>query len=140
MIKELTAIIASAILFITGIIFEKSLHSYPLAEYGLFLTAYAVAGWKVVLKAVKNIKRGSDAAIETADIVIMDDKISKIPKAIRLSRRTQSIVWQNIAFVLAVKGLFVSLGALGLATIWEAVFADVGTYLITTLNAMRVFR
>jgi len=56
--KELTAIIASAILFITGIIFEKSLHSYPLVEYGLFLTAYAIAGWKIVWKAVKNVKRG----------------------------------------------------------------------------------
>jgi len=83
---------------------------------------------------------GSDAAIETADLVIMDDKISKIPKAMRLSRKTRSIVWQNIAFVLAVKGLFVSLGALGMATMWEAVFADVGVSLITALNAMRIFR
>lgn len=82
---------------------------------------------------------GSDVAIETADIVIMDDKISKIPKVIRLSRRTQSIVWQNIAFVLAVKGLFVTLGSLGMATMWEAVFADVGVSLITALNAMRIF-
>ena len=83
---------------------------------------------------------GSDAAIETADLVIMDDKISKIPKAMRLSRKTRSIVWQNIAFVLAVKGLFVSLGALGMATMWEAVFADVGVSLITAFNAMRIFR
>jgi Cd2+/Zn2+-exporting ATPase len=83
---------------------------------------------------------GSDAAIETADIVIMDDRVSKIPKAVRLSKRTQSIVWQNIAFVLAVKGLFVSLGALGLATMWEAVFADVGVSLMTALNALRIFR
>ncbi len=83
---------------------------------------------------------GSDTAIETADIVIMDDKISKIPKAIRLSRKTRSIVWQNITFVLAVKGLFVSLGALGMATMWEAVFADVGVSLITALNAMRIFK
>ena len=82
---------------------------------------------------------GSDAAIETADLVIMDDKISKIPKAIGLSRKTQNIVWQNITFVLAVKGLFVTLGSLGMATMWEAVFADVGVSLITALNAMRVF-
>jgi len=83
---------------------------------------------------------GSDAAIETADIVIMDDKISKIPKAIRLSRRTQNIVWQNIAFVLTVKGLFVTLGSFGMATMWEAVFADVGVSLITAINAIRIFK
>ena len=83
---------------------------------------------------------GSDAAIETADIVIMDDKISKIPKAIRLSMRTQNIVWQNIFFAIVVKGLFVTLGALGMATMWEAVFADVGVSLITALNAIRIFR
>ena len=83
---------------------------------------------------------GSDAAIETADLVIMDDKVSKIPKAIRLSRRTQNIVWQNIIFVLAVKGLFVILGSLGMATMWEAVFADVGVSLITAFNAMRIFK
>ena len=81
---------------------------------------------------------GSDAAIETADVVIVDDKIYKVPKAIRLSRRTQSIVWQNIIFVLVVKGLFVSLGILGMATMWEAVFADVGASLITLLNAIRI--
>jgi len=83
---------------------------------------------------------GSDAAIETANLVIMDDKVSKIPKAIRLSRRTQNIVWQNIIFVLAVKGLFVILGSLGMATMWEAVFADVGVSLITAFNAMRIFK
>ncbi len=83
---------------------------------------------------------GSDAAIETADIVIMDDKISKIPKAIKLSRRTQIIVWQNILFAIAVKGVFVTLGSFGMATMWEAVFADVGVSLITALNAIRIFR
>jgi len=82
---------------------------------------------------------GSDAAIETADVVIMDDRISKVPEAINLSRKTQSIVWQNIAFVLAVKFLFVTLGALGMATMWEAVFADVGVSIIAVINSTRVF-
>ncbi len=81
---------------------------------------------------------GSDAAIETADLVIMDDKISKIPEAIKLSRKTRGIVWQNIAFILAVKGLFLGLGVFGIATMWEAVFADVGVTLLASLNALRV--
>ena len=81
---------------------------------------------------------GSDAAIETADVVIVDDRISKVPEAVKLSIKTQSIVWQNILLVLAVKGLFVSLGVLGMATMWEAVFADVGASLITLLNAIRI--
>ncbi|RUM32737.1 MAG: heavy metal translocating P-type ATPase, partial [Archaeoglobus sp.] len=82
---------------------------------------------------------GSDAAIETADVVIMDDKISKIPKSIRLSRKIQNVVWQNIFLILVIKGLLISMGALGMATMWEAVFADVGTSLIATINAIRVF-
>lgn len=83
---------------------------------------------------------GSDAAIECADVVIMDDKLSKIPKAIRMSRKTQGIVWQNIVFAATVKGLFVMLGSLGMATMWEAVFADVGVSIITALNAIRLFK
>ncbi|MCD6188910.1 MAG: cadmium-translocating P-type ATPase, partial [Thermococcus sp.] len=69
---------------------------------------------------------GSDAAIETADIVIMDDKPSKLPIGIKVARKTQRIVWQNIIFALGVKLAFISLGILGEATMWEAVFADVG--------------
>ena len=83
---------------------------------------------------------GSDVAIETADVVIMDDKVSKIPKAIRLSRRTRNVVWQNVAFILSVKGLFLALGILGIATMWEAVFADVGVSLISTLNSIRLLK
>ena len=83
---------------------------------------------------------GSDVAIETADVVIMDDKVSKIPKAIRLSRRTRNVVWQNVAFILSVKGLFLALGILGMATMWEAVFADVGVSVISILNAIRLFK
>jgi len=83
---------------------------------------------------------GSDAAIEIADVVVMDDKPSKVPEAIRISKRTQKISWENIIFILGVKGIFVSLGALGMATMWEAVFADVGVTLLAVLNAMRLLR
>lgn len=83
---------------------------------------------------------GSDAAIETADVVIMDDKPSKLPRGIEIARRTQGIVWQNIIFALGVKLAFISLGILGEATMWEAVFADVGVALIAVFNAMRILR
>lgn len=83
---------------------------------------------------------GSDAAIETADIVIMTDEPSKIATAIHIAKRTRQIVWQNIIFALAVKGVFLLLGALGFATMWEAVFSDVGVTLLAVLNAMRVLK
>ena len=79
---------------------------------------------------------GSDAAIEAADVVIMDDKVSKIVSAIRISKKTMSIVKQNIAFALIVKALLIG-GALGFVTMWGAVFADVGVTLIAVLNSMR---
>jgi Cd2+/Zn2+-exporting ATPase len=81
---------------------------------------------------------GSDAAIEAADVVIMTDEPSKIVSAIKIAKRTRKIVWQNIIFSLGVKGIFLILGAFGYATMWEAVFADVGVTLIAVLNAMRV--
>lgn len=80
---------------------------------------------------------GSDAAIEAADIVLMDDKPSKIVFAIKIAKRTMKIVWQNIIFALAVKLAVMILGALGLANMWEAVFADVGVSVIAILNSMR---
>ena len=83
---------------------------------------------------------GSDAAIEAADIVLMDDRPSKIPLAIRIARKTRGIVWQNIVFALSVKGIFLLLGALGIANMWGAVFADVGVAVIAILNAMRAMR
>ena len=83
---------------------------------------------------------GSDAAIEAADIVIMTDEPSKIPEAIGIAKRTRRIVWQNIIFALGVKGVFLLLGAFGIATMWEAVFSDVGVTLLAVLNAMRVLR
>ncbi|MGB3512108.1 MAG: heavy metal translocating P-type ATPase [Microcoleaceae cyanobacterium] len=81
---------------------------------------------------------GSDAAIETADVVIMTDAPSKVAEAIQMGRKTRRIVWQNIGFALGVKGLFILLGIAGMATIWEAVFADVGVALIAIFNASRV--
>jgi Zn2+/Cd2+-exporting ATPase len=83
---------------------------------------------------------GSDAAIETADIVLMTDAPTKIVEAIQIARRTQAIVWQNIIIAIAVKLLFIGLGLLGVATMWEAVFADVGVALLAILNATRVMR
>lgn len=80
---------------------------------------------------------GSDAAIEAADVVIMDDKISKVSLAIKLSKRTMTIVFQNIIFALGVKALFLICGALGFVTMWGAVFADVGVTLIAVLNSLR---
>ena len=81
---------------------------------------------------------GSDATIETADVVIQDDKPSKIPMAINIGKQTKKIVWQNIILAFAVKAVVLVLGAGGLATMWEAVFADVGVALLAILNAVRI--
>ena len=81
---------------------------------------------------------GSDATIETADIVIQDDKPSKIPLAIEIGKQTQRIVWQNIALAFGLKAIVLILGAGGIATMWEAVFADVGVALLAILNAVRI--
>ncbi len=83
---------------------------------------------------------GSDATIETADIVIQDDKPSKIPIAIKIGKETRKIVWQNITLAFGVKAIVLILGAGGLATMWEAVFADVGVALLAILNAVRIQR
>ncbi|WP_454052482.1 heavy metal translocating P-type ATPase [Clostridium sp. Marseille-Q7071] len=83
---------------------------------------------------------GSDAAIEAADVVIMTDEPSKIATAIKISKRTRKIVIQNIVFALGVKALVLILGAFGIATMWEAVFADVGVSVLAILNAMRIMR
>ena len=83
---------------------------------------------------------GSDAAIESADVVLMDDKPSKIADAIKISRKTMKIVWENIFFALGVKAVILILGALGIANMWLAVFGDVGVLIIAILNAMRCMR
>ncbi len=83
---------------------------------------------------------GSDAAIETADVVLMDDAPSKVAEAIAIARKTHTIVWQNIILAMAIKALFILLGAVGIATLWEAVFADVGVALLAILNASRILK
>lgn len=83
---------------------------------------------------------GSDATIETADVVIQDDKPSKLAMAIRIGKATRRIVWQNITMAFVVKGVVLILGAGGLATLWEAVFADVGVALLAIANAIRIQR
>ena len=83
---------------------------------------------------------GSDAAIESADVVLMDDKPSKIADSIKIARTTMRIVWENIIFALGVKAVILVLGALGIANMWLAVFGDVGVLIIAILNAMRCMR
>jgi Cd2+/Zn2+-exporting ATPase len=81
---------------------------------------------------------GSDAAIETADIVIQNDQPSKIVTAIKIGKITKKIVWQNITLAMGVKVIVLVMGAIGIATLWEAVFADVGVALLAILNAVRI--
>ena len=83
---------------------------------------------------------GSDAAVEAADIVLMEDRPSKVADAIKIARKTRTIIWQNILFALAVKGFFIILGSVGIASMWEAVFGDMGVALIAIANATRVLR
>ena len=83
---------------------------------------------------------GSDAAIEAADVVLMDDDPAKIAKAIRISRKCLRIVYENIVFALGIKGLCLVLGAMGIANMWAAIFADVGVMVIAVLNAIRALR
>ena len=83
---------------------------------------------------------GSDAAIEASDIVLMSDDPSKITNAIKIAGKTRRIVWQNIIFALGVKGLFLVMGAFGIATMWEAVFADVGVAILAIINATRILK
>jgi Zn2+/Cd2+-exporting ATPase len=83
---------------------------------------------------------GSDAAIETADVVLMTDHPSKVAEAIKVGKKTHSIVMQNIIFALTIKAIFIVLGLIGLATMWEAVFADVGVALVAIFNATRVLK
>ena len=80
---------------------------------------------------------GSDAAIEAADVVLMDDDIGKLAVGIRIAKNTRIIVRQNIVFALGIKALVLVLSAIGMATMWMAVFADVGVAVLAILNAMR---
>ena len=80
---------------------------------------------------------GSDAAIEASDVILMDDNIKKIPTAIKLSKKIMQIVYQNIIFAIAVKIIVLILGAIGIAGMWLAIFADVGVACLCIINAMR---
>jgi len=81
---------------------------------------------------------GTDAALDTADIALMGDDLSAIADTLTLSRRTTAVIWQNIAFSIAVKAVFLVLAPLGLVTLWMAVFADMGTALLVIANGMRL--
>jgi Cd2+/Zn2+-exporting ATPase len=81
---------------------------------------------------------GSDAAVETADVVLMNDSPMKMTEAISIAKQTRRIVWQNIVLAFAVKGIFILFGAMGMATMWEAVFADMGTALVAVANSTRI--
>ena len=83
---------------------------------------------------------GSDAAIEAADVVLMDDKPSKLATAVRIARRTLAIARENIWLAVGIKVAVLALAALGLATMWMAVFADVGVTILAVLNAMRALK
>ncbi len=81
---------------------------------------------------------GSDAAVETADVVLMNDSPMKMAEAVSIARQTRRIVWQNIGLAFVVKGIFILFGAMGMATMWEAVFADMGTALLAVANSTRI--
>ena len=83
---------------------------------------------------------GSDAAVETADVVLMTDSPLKMAEAVSIAKQTRRVVWQNIILAFMIKGVFITFGAFGLATMWEAVFADMGTALLAVANATRILR
>ncbi len=83
---------------------------------------------------------GSEAAVETADVVILDDSPARVPELLHIAAATRSIVWQNIIMALSIKGVFVCLGLIGVSGLWEAVFADVGVALLAVLNASRAMK
>jgi Cd2+/Zn2+-exporting ATPase len=83
---------------------------------------------------------GTATALETADVALMADDLSRLPFAVRLSRRARSIILQNVVLALGIKAVFLALAVAGLATMWMAVFADMGASLLVTLNGMRLLR
>jgi Cd2+/Zn2+-exporting ATPase len=83
---------------------------------------------------------GADAAVETADVVLMADTPLKMVEAISIAKQTRRIVWQNIGMAFVIKGVFIVFGAMGLASMWEAVFADMGTAILAVVNSTRALR
>jgi len=123
---------------------EKAEKLKEIMQQSIGLTAYAGDGINdAPVLALSDVgiamgAMGSDVAIETADVVIQTDQPSKIAEAIRIARKTRNIVWQNIGLAMGIKIVVLILGALGMATLWEAVFADVGVALLAILNAIRI--
>jgi len=85
-------------------------------------------------------EKGTDTAIEVADIVLMSDDLAKIPQALHIAKNTKKILWQNILFALGTKLMVILLGVLGIANLWEAVFADVGVTIIAVFNSLRILK
>jgi len=83
---------------------------------------------------------GTDAAIETADVALMEDDLAAVPRFLRLTRATWAILWQNIAGSIAIKIVFIALDFMGYATLWMAVFADMGVSLLVVFNGMRLLK
>jgi len=124
-------------------VLEEVLQQVPSQKHKVAFVGDGINDAPVIARADVGIAMGgfgSDAAIETADVVIMTDAPSKISQAIAIADKTRQIVWQNIGFALGIKGLFILFGAMGLATLWQAIFADVGVALIAIFNANRILR
>ncbi len=119
------------------------LESLPAQPGGLAFVGDGINDAPVLARADVGIAMGhigSDAAIEAADVVLMTDEPARLATAMRISRKTKRIIWQNIGLAMGVKGLVMAFGAVGIATMWAAVFADVGVALLAVLNSLRALR